>query len=134
MSLTAWELADIRSDLAASLTETARILRRTVNRTDVRGIRETWTPDGSTVPASLASSGLAEHERVIAGKMTELTTYVLTFPAGTAIVVRDRVALETDDGVPSARRVFDVVSAGDTTHEFRRRVLATEIIPTPEPG
>ncbi len=128
MGVSDWEVADIRTEMADYRPEAVRILRRVSDTSSVEG--ETWTyvADPATVSASLATSGLTQSEQVIAAKITEATTWVITLPWNVSVTVADRLRFETIDGVAiNPFRVFDVQYASDETHEWNQRVLAIEI-------
>lgn len=128
MGVSDWEIADIRAEMADYRPESARILRRVSDTTNVEG--ETWTyvADPATVSASLATSGLTQSEQVIAAKITEATTWVITLPWNVSVSISDRLQFETIDGEAiDPFRLFDVQYASDETHEWNQRVLAIEI-------
>lgn len=128
--VTEYELSDIRSEMEASRPERVRVLRYASDKTDPEGATQTWTPDDTTVSGSLATSGLSATERVIASKIQEAATWVITLPYDASVLTGDRLQFETIDSVPiSPSRVFDVQYASRESHQWNQRILAIEIPP-----
>lgn len=118
MGASAGTLTRIRRQYARTLPETATVQRSRPSTPDsAGGWSDVWS-DVTTVAARLsaATSGSAA---VVAGRIGEVDTWVITMPAGADVRTGDRVLLNG--------RTFGVrLVSGPRSDEIIRRVFVTE--------
>lgn len=113
------ELARLQADLAATLPETAAVLRATTSPDGLGGQTTTWGTV-ATVAARLAPAGGGAAERLLAGRLVDGALWAITLPAGTDVRLDDRLQL--------GGRVYAVVALlAPRSLEAARRVLAREV-------
>jgi head-tail adaptor len=110
------DLEDMRATQAAALPESATITRFTFVSDGMGGQIE--TPAVAGTPACRVGPGKAS-ERVIAGRLTVVTVFPVTFPAGTDVRSSDRITVGT--------RTFEVIGDGAHALETARRVECVEV-------
>lgn len=119
IALSPGELVTMRGELNATLPGTAIIQSRTAAADGQGG--QTWVYSGSgTVMARLSPEMLRGSEGEAAGRIMELSPWILTLPAHTAITETDRVVY---DGV--TYEVSEVMTR--VPWEISRRVRLEEV-------
>lgn len=116
--LTAAEVAEMRTIQAMALPGTAVISRRTLAADGMGGFTESWAAVG-TVTCRVGPASESGAERMIADRITETDAWVLTLPAETSVLAKDRIVAEG--------RTFEVVNAIAHSWETARRVVAIEV-------
>lgn len=119
LPLTAGELASMRTSLNSFLAGTAILHTLTVTSDGQGGQNESWAASG-TVDARLAPDPVRGSEAVLAGRVAEVSSWILTVPAHTTIVETGRVVY---DGV--TYEVDEVLTR--VPEEIGRRVRLREI-------
>ncbi len=117
--LTAAEIADMRATQDMALPSSCAISRVALTSDGAGGQTESWSTN-ATVSCRLGALGNSGAERVIAERLTSVTPFVVTLPAGTDVLPKDRIVV---DG-----RAFEVVVVLDkAAWETARRVAVTEV-------
>lgn len=112
-------LTGIRKVLDASLTETATVQRVTRTGDGMGGFSESWATV-ATVSARVAPLGNSPQERVIAERLTGVTLWTVTLPAGTDVTDADRIGI--------SGRTFEVTGMlGPQSLEAARRAVCKEV-------
>lgn len=110
-SISAEEMADIRTDAEEQLLDTGRILRYSKESDGAGGQDETWTP-GPELPCSIAPIGRTGGAASSPGaRLNEASTHVTTWPLATEVSAADRCEV---DGVVysiTALREFGALNA-----------------------
>ncbi len=113
------DLAAMRSTLNSSLPDTAQVQRKSLTSDGAGGFTETWATV-ATMACRVAPSGQSPQERVIAERLTAMSTWTVTLPAGTDVQPADRVVVGS--------RTFEVVAALARSEEIARRIVCTEVL------
>jgi len=116
--LTTRDLTAMRDTQYEALPETATI-RRTTETSDGMGGRQPATSDVGVTPCRLAPLGQSAQERVIAERLTGMTAYVATLPAGTDVRMEDEISI--------GARVLRVIAVLGRSYETARRVVCVEM-------
>jgi head-tail adaptor len=117
--LTSGELARARADAVALLPDTCEISRVTLEPDGAGGFTESWNLV-VTVACRLAPTGQLSQERLVAERVTNVSTWTLTVPAETDVRVGDRATIGT--------RTLEVAAVLARSDEISRRVIVTEVV------
>jgi hypothetical protein len=117
--LSAADLTAMQVTLDASLPDTATVYRVARTSDDAGGYTDAWAAAGSAVACRISpvSSG---RELAVAAKLTSVSPWVLTLPAGTNVTTADQLRTST--------RTFEVLAPlAPRSWEISRRVICEEI-------
>lgn len=118
--LTTAEVTAMRSVQAQALPETGVITRLTRTSDGMGGFTEAWTASG-TADCRIAPSG--GNETTVAGKLSSVGTWTLTFANGVDVRAEDRVMVGTQTFAVETTAAGSV----DGTWQTAMRVVATEV-------
>lgn len=120
MLLTAAEITAMRAVQAEALPETGVISRLVRTSDGMGGFTEAWTASG-TADCRLAPSG--GRESAVAGKLSSVGTWTLTFANGVDVRDADRVVI----GAQTFAVETTAAGSVDGTWQTAMRVVATEV-------
>lgn len=115
--ITADQLSAMQSTVAATLTETATVKRKTLAPDGMGGTTETWATV-ATVACS-RSTGVSQAEQAVADRLSVVRPWVVRVPAAADVTNKDRLVI--------GGRTFEVVSLSGGTIDVSRRLLCQEV-------
>lgn len=114
------DLSAMRAQAESAMPETVEIRRKTEVGDGAGGFTEQWSVI-ATVSGRIAPTGSQPQERVVAEKLSVVSPWTVTLPAGVDVTVSDRLVI-------GGRTLEAVAVLAPRSWEISRRVLCAEVV------